>query len=411
MVKTLIAPYWSFAAYNYEIYPKEDVGIFYYGDEDKFVISWEYLSNFFGGLGDPISAQVIFYKNGTMKFQYKVNGGTDLTSSTTTIGLQNGDQTDFVRMPDRDNVVHGNGLVYVISPAKKHTIPSGSIMNAQIDIDANYVYAGQHQGKLKLRTNVPNQEVLEKTINLTVTGSPTIASNKTEINFGELMIADNSTSTQEFEIKNTGSETLQLTNLGIESGATNYTIETYMYLQNWFGGFWTWVNIQDLGGSFSPILPDESSLFRITFTPTEAGNIVDNIVVESNATVAEFKIPVTAVVTYPPALTVQTKKVTSQIKYLTDLDTQFATFDNANGKGDLKYELSLDYMRKAIPGLTKTSEFIAKYDKKGAIEKALKSFPAPKVGVRGCPKSKDSLFFAVFNLKYYLRVGQKTSNG
>ena len=30
---------------------------------------------------------------------------------------------------------------------------------------------------------------------------------------------------------------------------------------------------------------------------------------------------------------------------------------------------------------------------------------------RGCPKSKDSLFFAVFNLKYYLRVAQKTSNG
>lgn len=381
MVKTLIAPYWSFAAYNYEVYPKEDVGIFYHGDEDKFVISWEYLSNFFGGLGDPISAQVIFYKNGTMKFQYKVNGGNDYTSSTTTIGLQNGDQTDFVRMPDRDNVVHGNGLVYVISPAKKHIIPSGAVMNAQIDIDANNVYAGQHEGKLQLRTNVPNQEVLEKTINLTVTGSPIIASNKTEINFGELMMANNATSTQEFEIKNTGSEALQLGNIKSESGASNYSIETYMYLQNWFGGFWTWVNIEDLGGYFSPILPDESSLFRITFTPTEAGNIVDNIVVESNATVAEFKIPITAVATFPPVLTVQTQKVSSQIKYLTDLDTQFATFDNANGKGNLKYELSLDYLRKAIPGLTKTSEFIAKYDKKGAIEKTLKSFPAPKVGV------------------------------
>lgn len=381
LVKTLIAPYWSFAGYNTMVYPKEEVGIFYYNDEDKFIISWEYLTNFFGGMGDPVSAQVIFYRNGTMKFQYKLNGSSDLTSYTATIGLQNGDHTDFVNMPDRDNIVHGNGLVYVISPAKKHVIAAGSKLNAQIDIDARTIYAGQYEGKLKIRTNVPNQELLEKTISLTVNGAATIASNQTEINFGEIMMTATASSTKEFEIKNTGSQNLQLSNIKIESGATNYTIETYTYAQNWFGGFWTWMNVEDLGGSFTPILPDESSLFRINYAPTTAGNMTDNILIESNATVSEFTIPLTASVTYPPALSIQTKEVNSTLKYLTDKDTQFALFDNSLGKGDLKYEVSLDYMRKGITGVTKTSVSIAKSNKKVLSELGLQSIPAPKVGV------------------------------
>ncbi|MGL5112181.1 MAG: hypothetical protein ACRC6O_06030, partial [Flavobacterium sp.] len=381
LVKTLIAPYWTFAAFNTEIFPKEDVGIFYHNDEDKFVISWEYFSNYFGGIGDPISAQVIFYKNGTMKFQYKVNGIEDRTSFVTTIGLQNGDQTDFVKMPDRDNVIHGDGLAYVISPAKKHVIAAGSKLSAQINIDARNVFAGQYDATLKLRTNVPNQELLGKPISLTVNGTAEIAATQTEINFGEIMMTDTASSTKEFEIKNTGSQELLVSNLKIESGATDYTIETYTFSQGWFGGFWTWMNIEDLGGSFHPILPEESGLFRITYAPTTAGEINDKLLIESNATVAELSIPLMATVTYPPALTMQTKEVNSTLKYLTDTNSQFAIFDNSTGKGNLKYEISLDYMRKAITGITKTSESIAKYDKKVAVEKSLKSFPASKFGV------------------------------
>jgi subtilisin family serine protease len=381
LVKTLIAPYWSFAAYNYVNYKKEDVGVFYYTDEDKFIVSWEYLSNFFGGLGDPISAQVIFYKNGTMKFQYKLNGNSDLTSYTTVIGLQNGDHTDVVKMPDGENVVHGNGLVYVISPAKKQVIAPGSKLNAQIELDARNVYAGQYEGSLKLHTNVPTKELLEKPISLTVNGTATIASNIAEVNFGEIMLTAEASSTKEFEIKNIGSQNLQLTNIKTESGATHYTIETYVYLKSWNGGFWTWVNIDDLGGDFSTILPNESSLFRINFTPSTAGDLTDKIIVGSDATVAEFILPITAVVTHPPALTLQTKEANSVLKQLTDKDTQFALFDNRLGKGKLKYEVSLDYLRKAIPSVTKATESITKTSEKVVSEVGLQSIPAPKVGI------------------------------
>ena len=40
-------------------------------------------------MGDPVSAEIILYKNGTMKFQYKAEeGGADATSNFSTIGLQ-----------------------------------------------------------------------------------------------------------------------------------------------------------------------------------------------------------------------------------------------------------------------------------------------------------------------------------
>ncbi|TEB40493.1 hypothetical protein D0809_30330, partial [Flavobacterium circumlabens] len=57
LFKTLIAPYWTFGAFDTTTYPADEVGVFYYSDAEKMIISWEYFSNFFGGLGDPTSAE------------------------------------------------------------------------------------------------------------------------------------------------------------------------------------------------------------------------------------------------------------------------------------------------------------------------------------------------------------------
>ncbi|MFB3390330.1 S8 family serine peptidase [Flavobacterium sp. LAR06] len=381
LFKTLIAPYWTFAAFDTTTYPADEVGVFYYSDAEKVIISWEYFSNFFGGLGDPTSAQVIFYKNGTMKFQYKVNGTVDQTTNLTAIGLQNGDHSDFVAMSNYANVNHGTGLAYVINPAEKLVVPAGTTLNAQIDIDARNIYAGEYSSKLKLRTNVPGKEWLEKPINLTVTGAPIIASNREEINYGEIMVNPAMSYTEEFVIQNTGAETLKLSNIAIESGSAEYTIETYAYFEGWFGdGYWSWANINDFMGDYPAILPGENSKFRITYAPTVAGTVTDNVVIESNATVAKMMLPIKAEVTLPPTLVVQSNEVNSVVNYLTDTDTQFATFDNGNGGGTLKYELSIDYLRKAAAGITSRSEVMAKKAKTAKADSILKSLPAPTGG-------------------------------
>ncbi len=381
-LKTVIAPYWVFGAFDTMTYPKDDVGVFYYADNDKVIISWEYVVNFFGGLGDPTSAQVIIYKNGTMKFQYKVNGSADFTTNLSVIGLQNGDQSDSVIISNHANVNHDKGLAFLISPAKKHTIPAGTTLSAQIDIDASNIYAGEYSGKLKLRTNVPNQELLEKPINLTVTGAPIIASSLEEINFGEIMVNPDAIYSREFLVQNTGAEKLQISNISIESGSSEYAIETYAFFTGWFGGgYWSWTNINDLAGNYPVILPGENSKFRITYTPTAAGSISDHVVIESNATAAKFLIPIKAEVVLPPTLAVKTTEVNSVVNYLTDTDTQYAVFENGQGGGNLKYELSIDYLRKAPAGISSSSGSMAKKAKTAKADSILKSNPVDKGGV------------------------------
>ena len=381
-LKTVIAPYWVFGAFDTTTYPKDEVGVFYYSDNDKVIISWEYFVNFFGGMGDPTSAQIIIYKNGTMKFQYKVNGSLDQTTNLASIGLQNGDQSDFIILSNHANVNHGQGLAYLINPAKKHIIPAGTTLNAQIDIDARNIYAGEYNSKLKLRTNVPNQELLEKPIKLTVTGAPIITSNLEEINYGEIMVNPEVSYTQEFLVQNTGAEKLQISKISVESNSAEYTIEAYAYFTSWFGGgYWSWTNINDLAGSYTAILPGENSKFRITYAPTAAGSVSNHLVIESNATVAKMLIPIKAEVTLPPTLAVQTTEVNSTVNYITDTDTQYAVFDNSKGNGALKYELSIDYLRKAASGITSRPQAMAKKAKIAKADSIVKSNPAPKGGV------------------------------
>jgi subtilisin family serine protease len=380
LFKTLIAPYWTFGGFNTIDFAKEDVGLFYFSDADKIIISWEYLVNNFG-MGDPTSAQVIFYKNGTMKFQYKVNGSVDNNTNISAIGLQNGDHSDFVAISNYANVNHGKGLAYVINPAEKLVIPAGTTLNAQIDIDARNIYAGEYTSKLKLRTNVPGKEWLEKPINLTVTGAPIITSNVEEINYGEIMVNPAVSYTKEFLVQNTGAETMKLSNISIESGSEEYTIETYAYFEGWFGdGYWSWANINDFMGDYPAILPGENSKFRITYAPTVAGTVSDHVVLESNASVAKMMLPIKAEVTLPPSLAVQANEVNSVVNYLTDTDTQFAAFDNSNGGGILKYELSIDYLRKAAAGITTRQGSMVKKAKTAKADSILKSRPAPTGG-------------------------------
>ncbi|MGL2988423.1 S8 family serine peptidase [Flavobacterium sp. RSSA_27] len=381
--KTIVAPYWTFGAPDIFSSKEDGAGLYYYSDADKFVISWEYFTNFFGGTGDPMSAQVIFYSNGTMKFQYKVNGTNDLTSNITTIGLQNEDQSDVVAISTNANLVHGNGLAYIISPAKKHVVKAGTILAAQIDIDATSLNAGYYEGNLKIRTNVPNQELLEKPVSLMVNGAAVIAASVSEIDYGKIMVNPEVSHTKEFELSNNGSDTLYPSAMTIQSGSFDYTIEVYQYTPGWgpFPGSWSWTNIDYLWGGLPAIAPGESTSYRVTYAPMTANVVNDNLVIESNATVSQLLLPIKAVVTLPPALTMQTESVTSNLNLLTDKDTQYAIFDNANGEGVLDYELSIDYLRTGILGANARKEALGNLVKNTAATSLLKSIPAPKDGI------------------------------
>ncbi|MDW5289760.1 S8 family serine peptidase [Formosa sp. PL04] len=342
----IIAPYWTFGGTNSYLFP-DDSGIFLYTDENKTVISWDYLTNNFGAMGDPISAQVIFYNNGTMKFQYKVIGGLDLTSQFSTVGIQNStdtDHLDYVLISNKINLNHGAGLAYVLTPAEKQIIEAGQTLTTYINIDAGSVYAGTYASALKLRTNVPNKEALEKPVTLTVVGEPAIDSSIAVIEFGDVMAykIDDAQKTylREFDVLNTGVSTLQLSGMAMESNPEEYMIEMFVY-DSWFG-FYYWSNIDYLW-EWPSLAPNGVAKFRITYAPETIGEISNNVIVTS--ALDPLVIPVTANVTAPPVFAVDTEAVYSSIATTSGTDSQTATFNNTNGEGELTFELSLDYLR------------------------------------------------------------------
>ncbi|HNP18448.1 MAG TPA: S8 family serine peptidase [Fulvivirga sp.] len=343
MFETLIAPYWSFGGFPKGLYPDEEIGIFYYHDDKKMVISWEYLIDNFGGIGSPMSAQVIFYRNGSMKFQYKVNGSLDFLSGHTIIGLQDG-VSEPVLISQRSTLVHGSGLAYIISPADTYTVASGSTLNAEINIDARNVYAGNYADVLTINTNVPGSEVLEKPVNLTVTGEADIAASVAEIDFGSIMaytIDDEPANySKEFSVQNTGVASLDLAGMNMESFSEDFMLEMYVY-DSWFGS-WYWSDVSWIW-SWPSLKPGEEAKFRITFTPSSAGSISDNVVVSS--ALDPMMISVLAEVSLPPVLNVQTAEVYTSINEVNGTDTKMVVFDNTDGQGDLTYELSIDYQR------------------------------------------------------------------
>lgn len=354
--KTILAPYWMPGGFNIVLYPKEEVGLFVQSDDEKIVISWEYLINNQMGFGDPISAQVIFYNNGTMKFQYKVNGWHDGTTNLAMIGMQNEDRSDAVTINPFSSVTHGNGLAYIITPAEKHVLAPGATLEATIKINTESVYAGTYQDGLTIRTNAPNMESLFKPVELTVTGEA-VMNTVESIDFGSMITYETEDGpagyTKEFTIKNLGIADLSLSGMYIQSNAPGYLLEMYVYDSMW--DFWYWTNVYDLW-ELPTIKPGDEIRLRITNFPTTTGDVAENLVI--NSSLGETIIPISGTVVLPPTLSINTENIYSEVRNLTDTDTQVASIDNAEGQSALTYSLRIDYNRVTATSLA-TGETVA----------------------------------------------------
>jgi subtilisin family serine protease len=351
--KTLLAPYWAFASLDTYTNGKEDVGIFTKIDDDKIIISWEYLQDNFGGMADPMSAQVIFYNNGTMKFQYKINGSTDAISNNANIGMQNYDKSDVVTINAYSNLPHGNGLAFIITPAEKHVVAPGTTLDATIKINTANIYAGTYSDGLTIRTNVPNMESLFKPVELTVTGDAVINVPES-IDLGSIMAVETSEGpasySKEFSIKNIGVAELSFTGMNIQSYAPEYIVEMYVYSSGPWGG-WSWSDVNWLW-EWPVVKPGEELKMRVTSMPTVAGIIAENLIINSN--LGETIVPITGTVVIPPVLSVNTESVYSEVSNLTDTDTKLVSVDNAAGQSPLTYSLSIDYNRTTATSIATT---------------------------------------------------------
>lgn len=348
-----IMPYWTFSGFSDYLYPIEDIGIFYQFYDDKFIITWSYFTNNFGGMGDPVSAQVIFYQNGAMKFQYKKEeGGVDATSHFGTIGLQK-NSTTGIGISQYEVLDYGSGgLAYIITPAKKYIVNPGSTLSGDIVLDATNIYGGQYNASLKIFNNVPNSELLEKPVELTVTGDGVLTVAEA-VDFGSKMVIVDGWSYKSYytdlNMSNDGSAPIEITWAQMADGMQGLSLQIWTLVDGWFGPEWRWADISEL---YSPwawetpvftIKPGEALKARAVFTPSFAGNFTDELVLTTS--LGETRIPFIGTGFEPPVLAVDETPIEKVMNLTTETATASIAFDNMGGASGLTYEVSIDFGR------------------------------------------------------------------
>ncbi len=347
-----IMPYWTFSGFSDYIYAKEDIGIFYKFYDDKIIITWSYFVNNFGGMGDPVSAQVIFYKNGTIKFQYKAEeGGSDATSHFSTIGLQK-DSKNGIMISEYQDLDYGKGLAYMLIPAKKHIIEPNSTLTGQLNLDARNVFGGAYNQSLKIQTNVPGKENLEKPVELTVTGDA-IFTAETMVDFGTKMVALEwgmpKSNYMDLTFKNEGAAPYEITWAQMADGTTGLSLQIYALVDGWFGPEWRWADISEL---YSPwvfptptfsIKPGDELSVRATFAPGAAGDFADDLVLTTS--IGEKRITLKGTAIEPPAINVVKTPIIVSMNTFSETADKTINFSNIDGKSDLDYAISIEYGR------------------------------------------------------------------
>jgi hypothetical protein len=348
---TYIMPYWTFGATDAYY---EGAGVFYQNYDDKIIITWSHLGNFFGGMGDPMSAQMFLYKNGTIKFQYRVENlgeGGDQTSNVTLIGVQQ-NSTKGVSISAKNQLDYGTstGLAYILTPEKKHSVAVGATLTGNINFNSHNVYGGTYDANLKIKTNVPNLELQEKPVQLTVNGTPVYEA-PDSLKYGSLMIGNPTFNYVEFVIKNTGSAPLTISNMKKETGGNTQrmTFMMWAYAYSPFppvGWNWQWVDATSAGNFPVTVGANEVLKMKVEHNPNTAQNYNEGLIVTNNSRLDTIRFTSTAY--RAPGLVVTTTPINESMNTLTEVVNHkipFSTTNTNNGQGNLNYSVAIEFGR------------------------------------------------------------------
>lgn len=227
-----IAPYWG----NHFMDQTSTGGVFYTVKDDRVVISFMEYAN---SVNYSVCYQLIMYRNGIIKFQYKLadetygywNGIYGMA------GLQNNAGDEGVQIPQRCMTLNSAIEFY---PVKSGKVTPSSMANVAITMDTDLM-AGNYESAIEVKTNVPTSPTVEIPVNLTITGEPNAV-------FPEEVACEAVTGTTSgtgyleipFEIKNTGTAPFEITNVDAD-GLIGYeaTIGMLFYWGTYFDD-WTW---------------------------------------------------------------------------------------------------------------------------------------------------------------------------
>lgn len=343
-----IAPLFVFGGPdNPAYYPNS--GMYYKFEADRVIVEFcDYNTNFV--MGPPISFEVILYKNGMIKFQYKMpENGNNTVTQYGSIGIENIDGTDGITVAYYQAYVNSDMSV-AFYPTRPYTIAPAQTKDFTMVLSAKELISNSYSDSIEFASNDPYNLSKKLPVKIVVSGTAGIIK-PDSISFGDVLIDPKVTSiVKEFEVKNPGSA-----NFTISSTSQKYPndlkIEAYFKLDN----NWIWSNISNSGVFPNSILAHNAMKFRVTLTPQSAKTLYDTLILNTSLTTpltAVQKIPITAKVYNAPIVstnvdTIKLYAQTSQFK-----STEKVILGNVTGGYNLNYALTMDYVRDTTAAAT-----------------------------------------------------------
>lgn len=325
-------------------------------ENDRVIVEFREFNSGFSMSG-PMSIEAILYKDGKIKFQYKLanSSESDLITNLGTIGIENADGTDGVQISCNSGN-NRNLLAYELFPVNKYVIPAGGSKAFEVTLNATDLFAGNYSDKLNFVNNAPLGQGLSIPVSLTVTGAPVINAPDT-VNFGDVFVVGTpdqwggttyTSYDKNFVIENAGTAKAEITQFDV-SKLTSSTVYAWVLAPDWFGNMsYQWVPVDNLPlfdwNTWLPIplylQPKSTMQYMAEIMPTAAGEVRDTLtVITDNGNIV---IPINGNAVTPPAINVpDTVKVYAQTPAYTE--TKSVLFDNTAGGYNLNYSLAINF--------------------------------------------------------------------
>ncbi len=228
-------------------------------------------------MGDPVSAEVILYKNGNIKFQYIMPTSTvNTVTQQGTIGIENEDGTDGVMISNYQTVVNSD-MAITLYPARSYTIPPTETKDFKMLLDARDLVAGSYADSIAFTNDDPDALDLTLPTKLVISGTPEITLPSPIVYDTVLVNPAVPTAIKEFEVKNTGTANFTLN--GITQLLPNdVLVETYEVNNN----MGTWTKLSNF--TFPVTLKAHSVMkFKATVTPLTPDVLLDTMLLQPHS--------------------------------------------------------------------------------------------------------------------------------
>jgi len=290
-------------------------------------------------MGDPVSAQVILYKNGNIKFQYLMPASTTNTvTDQGTIGIENAEGTDGVMISEYQKVVNQD-MAITLYPAHMYTIPPAATKDFKMLLDAKDLVEGSYADSIAFTNNDPGALGLTLPTKLVVSGLPQIELPAPVVYDTVLVNPAVPTVTRQFELKNTGTANFTLS--GITQLLPNdVKVETYQQI----GNTWIWTSIANF--TFPVTLKAHSAMkFRSTVTPLTPEVLHDTLVFTTSLTPSKYKLPITATIYNPAVISLGADTLSFYAQTSSFIVSDAVKIGNETGGMNLNYNLTIQFLK------------------------------------------------------------------